>query len=265
MHGVFVSTRTGINCTEIFIISLLIRDSCCTVVYVTESSLNVTTGITCRASKQFTLLDTREQRETGQKKMSKETSLFYFIFLLLTASEVNNGGRPTPGQRKREKNVRWCHRATRMTPPTAVNKVNKRLTAIYRSNSTQVQRNFCSGGGLVTSWPAASLPGVVRWLKKCAVVVSEPCFASVSQEYFPQWTFYTETNEVTRQLLSLTNSPATLLQSHSSQTNPFHGDFFKNRLTLSFHPQLRLPRGPFPSAFPAKTLFSSRIFHKDQF
>jgi hypothetical protein len=35
--GVFVLTRTGINCTEIFIIFLLIKDSCCASVYAMAS------------------------------------------------------------------------------------------------------------------------------------------------------------------------------------------------------------------------------------
>lgn len=38
-----------------------------------------------------------------------------------------------------------------MTPPTAVNKVNRCLTAIYRVNDTQVHGNILSGGKVGTS------------------------------------------------------------------------------------------------------------------
>lgn len=108
LFGVFVLIHIGINCTENFIIFLLIKDSCCTVVYTmaacVQHSLSVTTGITCRAAKQFTLPDTREEGKNG-KKNSVERNIFFILFSFLDCLRSQQRGRPMPRQRKIKKNI----------------------------------------------------------------------------------------------------------------------------------------------------------------
>jgi hypothetical protein len=67
--------------------------------------LSVTTGITCRASKQFTLPDTREEGKNEEKKQCRKKHLFLSYFLFLTASEVNNKEDLCQGKEKEKKNM----------------------------------------------------------------------------------------------------------------------------------------------------------------